>query len=513
MKTRKIDNAIERKIVTGMIVSDRYLKSVQPIYHHDLIAIPFAKTVASWCLDYYARYGRAPERHVADIFEAERRNGLPDEQANLIEDFLADISDEYAHAEAGKFNVDYLLDQTEQRFEARNQQLLIQDVEALHDNGDFQAAEHLLIDYKKVQRPASSGIEPLIDENAICSAFDDTDNVLFRLPGALGNLVGPIEREDFVGILGPEKRGKTWRLQDLSMRALRAGCNVAYFDAGDMSEKQVVRRLHTRNTGLSPKYWGRMKSPVIDCAYSQDDTCRKRGRLSRTGCTEEVLTDGKLVRQRIAYEELRGYVPCAVCMRDDPRDFKGAVWYETIETERLTWQHAYKVGTHNAERNRKRFKLSCHANSTLTVRGMEDVLDMWEATEGFVADVVVADYFDIFAPENPKVVDERQKQNETWKAGRRLTQERHCALITGTQADADSYGKKSIREKNFSEDKRKYGHATRFMTLNQTPEEKRDMVIRIGTMFVREDDYDIREEAVVLQNLRLGQPYLGSYKA
>jgi hypothetical protein len=513
-RTRKVDGQIERQIATGMIVSAEYLKAVRAIYADELIAAPFVAAVAKWCLDYHKQYERAPGRDIANIFESHKRNGLPDEQANLIEDFLAGLSDEYEHAEAGKFNAAYLLDRTEERFEARNQELLMQDITALHVKGDFKSAEELIRNYRRVERPSGTGVEPFTDKDAIYKAFDDEKvKPLLVLPGALGDLIGPIVRGDFVGLMGMEKIGKSWRLQDIAMRALRAGCNVAYFDAGDMDEDQIIVRLHTRNSKQSPKYWGRTKTPVLDCTHGQDDSCRKRERVSRYGIMiERRQKDGTLKWERMAYEEAPGHRPCTACVKAAPHDFKGAVWYEMIETEQLTWQRAVELGKRLAVHTRKRLKLSCHANSTLTVAGMDVVLDRWEEEDGFVPDLIIADYFDIFDAENPKTVDERHKQNDRWKAGRRLTQQRHCALIAATQADAASYDQKSLKLKNFSEAKTKYAHVTKFVFINQTPEEKRDMVVRMALALAREEDFDIRDEVVVMQNLRLGQPYLGSFR-
>lgn len=515
MRARKIDNSIENKIVTGAIVSTEYLKSVRMIYNADLIAVPFVKTVMQWCLDYYAQYEHAPERHIADIFEAKRRNGLPEEQANLIEDFLAGLSDEYEHAEAGKFNAQYLLDQTEQRFEARNQELLLLDIQALHSKSDYKAAEELLRNYKRVQRPNGQGIEPLTNKEAIERAFSDEEQyILFRLPGILGELVGPIVREDFIGILAPEKRGKSITMLDMAMRALRPGCNVAYFDAGDSSETEITQRIHIRNSRQSHKNYGVLKSPVLDCAHNQDDTCNKRERTARRGVLEDARTaEGKIIKKKQPYESVQGYTPCTYCEKHNSKEFKGAVWYELIDAKRLTADRAYELGKRTAERTRKRFKLSCHPNNTLSVRGIEAVLDAWEQTDNFVADVVIVDYADILIADDTKIHEERHRQNNIWKALRRVSQQRHCAVITATQADADSYDRKSLKESNFSEDKRKYSHVTKFLTLNQTPEEKDEMIMRIGMMFARNSKWDIRRQAAVMQNLDLAQVYCGSYWA
>lgn len=512
MRMRSVDNTVEKRIVIGLVVSDQFTKELLSIYQPELMEIPFARTVAEWCVEYFKKYEKAPGRHIQDIYDSAKEH-LPEAQAELIEDFLADLSDEWEHAEAGKFNAEFLLDEAEKRFQSRALTMLNEDVSALLGKGDVAGAEHLRLEFKMPMRPSSLGVDPLTDEDLIRKSLDNVEaDELFRLPGALGQFVGPIVREDFIGIMGPEKRGKSWRLLDFAMRAFRARCNVAYFDAGDNSEVQATRRIHTYNSRRSVKYSGPCKSPILDCAHNQNDSCRKRERECNFGVMQEVNVKGTLKWERVALELAPNYKACTYCMREDPREYKGAVWHEMIDVQQLTTAYAIEEGKRTTDRSRKRFKLSCHPNSTLTVAEMDATLRRWKDEEGFVPDVVLADYFDIFAAEDPKSrLDERHKQNETWKAGRRLTQVWHCALITATQADAGSYDQYTIGASNFSEDKRKYGHITKMIVLNQTNEERIDGIMRIGTMFVRENEYDLNKQVAVLQNLKIGQPLLGSY--
>jgi hypothetical protein len=94
---------------------------------------------------------------------------------------------------------------------------------------------------------------------------------------------------------------------------------------------------------------------------------------------------------------------------------------------------------------------------------------------------------------------------------RALSQKYFCNVLTATQADAASYDKESLDESNFSESKGKYGQVNVIWTLNQTPEEKKEGVIRFGQMFRREDEYDTKKHCTVMQCLSIGRPYMGSY--
>lgn len=505
---RKIDAQIERQIITGMIVSDRFLRDVQNIYDPELMTVPFAKIIAGWCLQYWRRYEKAPARDIQKIYHSEKQKGAVEDQADLIKDFLQSLSEEYEHAEM--FNAEYALDQAERKFKERSLQLLSEDIEALLTKGQPEEAEALLSAYKRVERPKSMGIEPLADEEAIRQALERRqDDILFRLPGTLGRFLGPIERDTFTAIMAPEKRGKSWWLDELAMRGLRARCNVALFDMGDMSQPQRIRRIHTYNTHCNPKRpdgW-KVGVPVLDCLHNQRDTCEREERACDFGV--QSFVEGEWNKKD--YREEPEYVPCTVCQKDNWKEYKGEVWYKLFVMKSIGWREVIEASEKTLRRARgARFKLSCHPNRTMNIKGIEALLDYWEQQEGFVPDLIVIDYADIMAPEDTRQ-EFRHQENERWQAMRALSQKRHCAVITATQTDAASYSQESIREKNYSEDKRKYGHVTAIWTLNQTPREKDQGIMRIGKMFVREDDFDVRKHVKVLQCFDIGRAYLGSF--
>jgi hypothetical protein len=86
-------------------------------------------------------------------------------------------------------------------------------------------------------------------------------------------------------------------------------------------------------------------------------------------------------------------------------------------------------------------------------------------------------------------------------------------VVTATQADAKSYDQDRLKLANFSEDKRKYAHVTAMYGLNQDKDdrEKKIGIMRINEIVIREGEFSATNEVYVLQNLRRGQPHLGSY--
>ena len=160
---------------------------------------------------------------------------------------------------------------------------------------------------------------------------------------------------------------------------------------------------------------------------------------------------------------------------------------------------------------KRRFRISTHANDTLTVSEIRAICDRWERTDGFVPDVIVIDYADLLVAEKSK--EFRHAQNEIWKNLRALSQKRKCLVVTATQADAKSYEKNLLSMSNYSEDKRKFAHVTAMFGLNQDrySREKKLGIMRINQLVLRSGEFDSTTTVTVLQSLNLGRPFLDSY--
>lgn len=354
---------------------------------------------------------------------------------------------------------------------------------------------------KIYQKVLISSLQRLINPEILWDRIDSIEDIGFKETFDLA----VEDTHNFVA--GDIVVHNTYWLLEFAMRALRSKCNVAFFSVGDMSEIQMVRRIHSYNSQLPIQDISKVKIPILDCSRNQENTCKMEERT----CDFGVITRQGKKAIKIDLDDAPDYEPCTYCQYSDPERYKGVVWHIWRDVEKLTWRHAYNQGKKTAHRaRRRRFKLSTHSNNSVNVRGIKTQLDLWEKIEGFIPDVILIDYADILAPENNKW-DFRQQVNTTWQELRALSQDRHCLVATATQADAASYDKKSIGMKNFSEDKRKYSHVNMILTLNQTEDEKQDGIMRIGKMFVRENSFSIHKTVTVLECRAIGRPYLASF--
>jgi len=310
-------------------------------------------------------------------------------------------------------------------------------------------------------------------------------------------------------------------MMDMCIRASRQGRKVVFFQAGDMTESQQLRRfcIHLARTSDMPQYCGKMTEPVVDCIFNQTDTCDRKEREcgfgifpSKTQKDIRGLSHDELME---AYKDNPEYKACHNCT-DFCTNKWGVPWLKEIFVKGPLDVHKAKklVNQHFIQKKRK-IILSSHPNGTLTISRMKALLNLWEKLYEFVPDIIIVDYADLLVPEGR--MEFRHQQNQIWKELRNLSQEhrggKQPLVITATQADAKSYDRDLLQLKNFSEDKRKYAHCTAMYGLNQDPlgREKKLGILRLNELVVREADFNNENIVYVLQNLKRGQPFIGSF--
>jgi len=504
---------IERRIITGLIVSTDYIRQVQLFWKTTYLQAVESRLVAGWCFDYFKKYNKAPGREIEAIFAKYSRKAN-EKQARVIAEILEDLSEEY---ERGQFNVDYLLDETRQYFIEQELRDRVDRIEEALEVGAVEEAQKLASGYVPMVLEDIQAIDPLEDSRRIKEAFTKRRESLIHLPKALGEFMNDqLVREGFVAFQGPEKRGKTYLMMELGIRALRSGCNVAFFQAGDLSEDDMIIRLAIYLTKRSnvPRYCKEIWIPQVDCLRNQNGECDLPQREENDEVPFEGESLGSIQSTNLedfltVCENLPDYSPCHNCKKD----FLGAVWMKKRPAvPLLTWKGAVKAAKEFRSKVKRRFRLSTHASNTLDVPTIFRLLELWEVQDGFVPDVVIVDYADILAPA-PDMRGEsyRNKVNSIWMGLRQLSQVKKVLVITATQSDANSYEIPTQKMRNFSEDKRKYAHVTAMYGMNQTETEKRLGMLRLNELVVRQGDFSTNRQVVVLQSLAQGRPLVGSF--
>lgn len=489
IRITSVDTEVEKQIVSNLIWNDDFIVRVMKFFRLELLETVCSRTVSSWCMEYFKQYEHAPKEVIFDILLTKGEE-IDHALLTQISTFLDHLKAHHTQVD----NVDYLIDKAELFFRSRSLSALNKRLNAFLSDGRVMEAEAELAKYTLVKKEDTKGVNPFVDPDRLEAAFEKNIEPLFELPSGLGHILNDhLVPNGFIAIMGAEKSGKSWFLEEFAVQAAWARNNVAYFQVGDMSEDQVVRRFGIRLTGRPDreKYCGDIEVPYADCVFNQQNLCHKQCRRGSVGC---ISKDGTI-------QYSASYLPCAECY-----EYERAIYRKTLHVEKLEWRDVYQAGHKFMSWYRGRqFRLATYPNRTINVKGITAQLDIWERFDGYVPSIVIIDYADILAPENTKN-EFRHQQNDTWQALRTLSQERNLLVITATQANAGSYSATTLGKENFSEDKRKYAHVTCFLTINRDAEDIKNSTVRIGQLFVREGECYEAGTVLVTQCLKIGRP-------
>lgn len=471
LKVEKREGAREARILTAMIVSKSVLGRIAARWEDHLFPTRPSSAVGRMCVDYYKKHGDAPGAKIEALFEEWASQQTNREDVRLVEQFLLALSGEYEN-QAKELNPELILDLAGVHFNYTKLLRVKALLESGLESGNLAKAEKAIANFKKTELGAGAGLDLFTDSEEVKSLFTQEEvEVLVPYPDALGQFFRQdLVRDSLVGIMAPDKAGKSYTLQDIAFRALSAGRRVAYFEAGDLSKWQVAMRFMIRNAGRP------FASANADGSWP---------------CVIEVPEEMELRREE-------GGPPRAYVRRSSRRTFKRPLSFPKA------WEACESLMQFVLRSKRSYFKLSVHSNSTLNVAEIKSTLEEWAASDWY-PDVIVIDYADILAPP-PGVTEYREQINTTWKQLRSVSQMLHCLVVTATQSDAAAYEQDILSRKNFSEDKRKLAHVSAMMGINVTDKEKERGVARFNWIVKREGASSASRCVHVAQCLALANP-------
>ena len=498
MQREVVSSALDRQLIIAAVTSTEFLRDAARIYDPKFMDSGITRVLLTWCIEYYKEYNGAPGRHIEEIFDTEEEF-LDEGTSKVLKATLSSVS--LQNEESPVLNVPFLIDELEALMRKGNLRCLQEELKRNLEGGNITEAELAVADFRRIEKPKAEWIDPFGDSEEIFSAFHEYQDPLFEFQGALGEMLNShLVRGGFVAFLGPQKRGKSFWLQEVALRAYRFKRNVAYIQIGDMPKEEVVKRLGARISGrpLLQKDEGVIREPVLDCYRNQCNTCNKECRTCRVGIRNEK---GELC----PYEEQPSlYQPCTAC-----KDMiQPTHWFHEVDIgKQLTWNDAYRIGQRvNKVAYPAQMRLSCVAE--VSMDDIENLLAVWE-DDGFYPDVIVIDYADNIV--GKKGLEFRHTQNDIWKRLRAIALQRKCLVVTATQSDDAGSKAFILSDSNFSEDRRKLSHVTLLLGLNRTDREKEDGLMRINEIIAREGDYLVRRTVTVLQSLKRGRPCIDSY--
>ena len=446
MKRERLDTLNERDLLIGIIVSDKFCREIVPVLNPRLLEVEYVRIIAGWVKAFYAEYQQAPHRDIVKLCRS-KCGEISDEslQDNVLS-FLRKLDDDYETA--SQFNVDFALQEAVAYLKRLQLANLNADIESYLASGDVSKAENLIVKFRGVEKSSGKFVSVVSSPDAVVSAFADEEDSLFSFKGAYGAVVGDIHREDFISYLAPMKRGKTWILIDAGINGMMHGLKVVHVSL-EMSESQVTKRYWTAMSGQLSK-----DKDDIDYPYFERDG--ERWTVSHKSISRRVVSVAEIEKRQ---KQMR-------------RMFRGG-------DIRILAVPAY----------------------SLTVEALDVELDKLQQNENYIPDVIIVDYADIMMPSEK--ADYRNQLDGIWKRLRGMAQKRKAVVFTASQSGRASIGK-NVDATDIAEDIRKLAHVTSMVSLNQTELEKKNGILRLKQLAVREGEQEFRE-AVCTQCLSIGR--------
>lgn len=490
---------VEELIVVNLIVNSNFASRIAGKINTEHISSPHLRIICNWAIEYYKQYGRAPKQGITEIFEVES-SSLSEEKADQIAAVLEGLSDKYTEKAQ---NTDYIYKKSVEYLDRQELLVRARNTISLAEKGFIDKARNEIRTYNEIKESISENGVFITPENFYRTVHEEEETGVMRLPGALGKMIGPLERGWLVSFLAPMKRGKTFYLVDWGIEGYLQGLKVVLFSL-EMKEKDIDRRLFTAMTG-KPYNAGTILLPVYDCLHNQQDSCHREERVCNVGLLDEEGTKPRFEDADPEYE------PCTACRgnKELAKYYKIESWFIEEDTEGIEWRDINPVRGNLSLRNPKNIRRFCPPINTVEFSYIEDTLNDLELTDGFIPDVVVVDYADLLT--STLRADLRHQLNDIWQNLARMAAVRNILVLTASQTNRPAMKAKTLEEDASAEDIRKNAHVSAMIGINQSKKlrEKEKGLLRLNLLYHRFREVT-RAECLTTQQLSISRVCLDS---
>jgi len=503
-----------QRIMTGLIVDDHFARTVLPLLKRHHLQIAHGDTIIRWVREYVEKYDMAPKQQIQEIFKLNSKKLSP-EDADSIKQFLSWLSTQFEKEKTAnwKFYLDQVLDfiHLKDLEELQRQLVLAQQL------GDVVQADKLIQEFRMLRKDRKRSTHTsFFDPKRNKDALNPNTASFFQPGGALGLLLGMLQPEWLVAVMGAFKRGKSNALIHLACEAVMQGLRVLYISL-EMNEDEVRRRViawFTKRPWTEKPYI----YSVFDCRSNQDLSCKLPMR------TNVFYASGDPDRppDRNDFDPNNKYRACTACRNHTDsairRNYKPATWFkqeqnnETIMDVGVDYVQSLVDGAvvHGADSLQI---MPYVMNSVSAEDVMQDIVDLTRE-QGSAPNIIIIDYADLLRPPaDVRGKDNRHGLDAIWKGLKAMAQELHVLVLTATQTNRLALNVRNTGESHVAEDIRKLAHVNMFFTVHQTvdgPDSDRDMLrVRFRKLLDRNASVT-SDEVIATQSPSTGQFILDS---
>ena len=445
MKFERTNADVEKLLLIGLITSTGFVKRMMPVFDYSYLEMSSVVWLAREVFDYYGRYQEAPGAHIQDIFN-EKKARLKEEQAEWLGNFLAELSGRAERTES--LNEDYLFDQCVRYFKVQALRKDIRKASELLDAGKHDQAQRVWLDSSIIPGSGDLGIDPF-DLDTVKRFFEkEKERVSLGLGiRSLDRMVGPVKSGWLAIFMSPMKRGKSWFLIHMAVRAVMKSYGTVLFSLETEVEDNAMR------------FWMNV------------------GGLS-SGESDVVIPyfDGDKVR------------------------------HETLSYPMLNKENVVVAVNKFMRATNPLLRIKTYPMGTAGVQEFKDYLDRLEVQQRFSPHVILVDYLGIMKA--PKGAKGRDVYNENSIALKALAQERKAIMFSAHQGSRATLEKINMSPSDMPEDIRIFGNVDALYGLMQDDWEMDEGIMRVNVLGHRHKPFTRMKQAKVLYQFSVGQSVL-----
>ena len=457
MTREKINTSNEKDFITSLIMSDKCCQILVPYIKLSYFDNEFAKIVLTWIIEYYTKFKVSPKDDIVSLYRTHHDEIQDESVRDLVAVFIQNLAD----SDININNEDYLLDKSKDFLDKKALQSYTESINACLETNDMDKARKIQTSFKRISPKETNEVSLFSksDKKIIQESLDKVDEELMVLPDEMNKMTGKLHRGDFMAILAPPKKGKSWFMLYLAVEAVRQGLNVIFVSM-EMSREEVVQRLWKMMFGS--------KSGIVPA-----------GNYETVRFVNDTLNPGK-------------YKSEFFDVRVRPDSGKSV---DSLQKS-FTMQNQHKGD----------IRVIAYPTFGASAEEITDRIEEIASEENFVADVVIIDYADITKPIGGGS-EVRNQLDLIWKHLRGFASKFHCLMISASQTNRTAWNSAKVGGESIGEDFRKIAHVCSMISMEQTPKMKKEHIMRVRNIAVRNDE--VIDACVFPQCLGLGQFVFG----
>jgi len=511
IKKKQIDSSkIERDIITQMILNTDFLQKIEKTYKKNSLKMPYTNTIADLCIEYYKEYDQAPGQHIQDLYNNITR--IDPDQKELIKTFLVSINLDLENYKPDKlYNTDFHLKNATDHLTHIKLSRLHETLGEMIKGKEYKKAEQVCNSFETIDAEYNKSVNALTDKEFLIESYEsDKREVLLNLPGAIGEMIGPIRRGGYYLIQAGSGIGKSWFLSWIALHGAMSGIETALTPL-EMTNLQTNLRVQHMLSGLClyKEKDDKLFIPVWDCYFNQTGECERSvdpiatSRTVKSGFKEETKYTIPTYHDFDMYSD---HICCTKCKETTPlssaKYFKPSTWYKVEKANYATADKSIEYldvlsesGLVNAG-----IYIDDFPREDLSTDDYEAYLHNLYHHQNILIDLGVIDYADEMKKDNRR--DERLGLNQIHGDLKAIAQKRHIAIVSASQENDEG--------KLFGSRKKMHLMDSGIRIL-QTNEEKTRGIFRAMDIKQRFGKGTKGKVLYCLQRLEIGKPVLDTY--